>query len=100
MSYITWSGQCLIQTSRVDFDAKELLALVKEGLNALLLYAPWLSKLIVLARSDPVIFGALREMGQICYTGAALNPEDERWLMEHDIQATVSLFVQLQPHWS
>ncbi|KAJ7097225.1 acetyl-CoA synthetase-like protein [Mycena belliarum] len=89
MSYLSWSGHCLVQTSKPDFDVNEFLAMVnEEGLNCMILYAPWLSKLLKLARSDPVVLSALKGMGQIHYTGAALNPDDEAWAMDQDIPIT------------
>lgn len=78
-----------MQTSKPDIDAYEFMAMVKDGLNFVLLYAPWLSKLINVARSDPAVRAALRDMSQVSYTGAALNPEDEQRLIENDVKATV-----------
>ncbi|KAG6919695.1 hypothetical protein DXG01_002641 [Tephrocybe rancida] len=82
------TGQCIIQTSRPDFDATELLAMVQEGLNNILLYANWLSKLLDVARSEDNVLRALRSVHQIAYTGEALNPEDMRWALEKKIPLT------------
>lgn len=68
----------------------EFLAMVAEGLNAMVLYAPWFSKLLNIARSNPDVLSALRNMGQIQYTGASLNPDDESWSTEQNIPVTVS----------
>lgn len=65
------------------------MAMVKDGLNFVLLYAPWLSKLINVARSDQAVRAALQNMRQVSYTGAALNTEDEKWLIENGVRATV-----------
>lgn len=91
MSYLGWSGQCLVQTSKPDFDASEFLALIAEaGLNWAFLYAPWLSKLIGIARNDANVLAALKGLVEVTYTGAALNPSDEAWLVENGVKATVS----------
>jgi hypothetical protein len=89
MSYLSWSGHCLIQTSKPDFEVDEFLAMVEQGLNAMVLYAPWLSKIFDIARSDAAVLSALKEMGQVHYTGAALNPDDEIWATEQGIPVTV-----------
>ncbi|KAF8191520.1 acetyl-CoA synthetase-like protein [Mycena galopus ATCC 62051] len=88
ITYLAWSGHCLVQTSKLDFDLDEFLAMLKEGLNAMFLYAPWFSKLLNIARNDPTVLAALKGMGQIAYTGAALNPEDEIWATEQEIPVT------------
>jgi acyl-CoA synthetase (AMP-forming)/AMP-acid ligase II len=91
VSYLGWSGQCLVQTSKPDFDASEFLALIAEaGMNWAFLYAPWLSKLIGIARNDANVLAALKGLVEVTYTGAALNPSDEAWLVEHGVNATVS----------
>ena len=93
VNYLSFKGQCVIQTSRNDFGREEFLALVNEcGLNRLLLYVPWLTNLIDIARKDAVVFDALKSLRQICYTGASMNPEDKAWLMKMKIPATVSTF--------
>jgi hypothetical protein len=92
MGYLSWSGHCLVQTSKPDFEVDEFLAMVSEGLNAMILYAPWLSKLLNIARNNPTVLSALKEMGQVHYTGAALNPEDEIWATEQGIPVTVHQF--------
>jgi hypothetical protein len=87
------SGQCIIQTSKPDFDADELLAMVrKEGLNNILLYANWFSKLLEVARTN---LNALRSVQQIAYTGEALNPDDARWVVEQGIPVTVSFIAAI-----
>ncbi|KAJ7846028.1 acetyl-CoA synthetase-like protein [Mycena olivaceomarginata] len=88
MSYLSWSGHCLIQTSKPDFEVDEFLAMVEQGLNAMVLYAPWLSKILDIARSNTTVLSALKEMGQVHYTGAALNPDDEIWATEQGIPVT------------
>ncbi|KAJ7148389.1 acetyl-CoA synthetase-like protein [Mycena crocata] len=89
ISYLSWSGHCLVQTSKSDFEVDEFLAMVNnERLNALLLYSPWLSKLLKIARGDPVVLSALQKMGQINHTGAALNPDDEIWATKQGIPVT------------
>lgn len=65
------------------------MAMVEEGLNYVLLYAPWLSKLITIAKSNKEVYGALKKMTQVTYTGASLNPEDEQWLIKNGIPVTV-----------
>ena len=62
------------------------------GLNFLLQYAPWLAKLLAIARQRPEILDALRGLRQIAYTGAALNPADERWALDQGIPLTVCYF--------
>lgn len=94
MNHISRKGQCVVQTSRPDFGAEELLALIREcGLNRLLLYVPWLTNLLDIARKDDTVLNALKSMRQICYTGASLNPENEAWIMEKGIPATVGAVV-------
>ncbi|KAG6820550.1 hypothetical protein H0H93_015435 [Arthromyces matolae] len=86
INYLSPSGQCLIQTCRPEIGATEFLALVQtQGLNNMLVYATWLSKLLAIARSDSRVFDALRSLQQITYTGEALNPEDLRWAIEKGI---------------
>lgn len=63
--------------------------MIREGLNGVILYAPWLSKLLTIARTDSSVLDALRSMAQICYTGAALNPEEDVWMVEQGINGTV-----------
>ncbi|KAJ7907208.1 hypothetical protein B0H13DRAFT_1879813 [Mycena leptocephala] len=92
ISYLSYSGHSLIQTSKSDFDVDEFLAMVNEGLNAMILYAPWFSKLLSIARGNTTVLGALQGMGQIHYTGASLNPEDEGWAAEQEIPVTVNQF--------
>ncbi|KAG6820548.1 hypothetical protein H0H93_015433 [Arthromyces matolae] len=76
-------GNCIIKTSKTDFDASELLAMVNnEGLNNMLLYAARMSRLLKIARTNPEVLKALRSMQQIAYTGEALNPDDIRWVIE------------------
>ncbi|KAJ6575509.1 acetyl-CoA synthetase-like protein [Mycena sp. CBHHK59/15] len=91
ISHLSRSGQCMVQLSRLSFDDRDtLLDLVRyTGLNNLFLYAPWLSKLLALARTDGEVLSALHGMRQITYTGASLNPEDEAWIIEQKIPATV-----------
>ncbi|KAJ6544425.1 acetyl-CoA synthetase-like protein [Mycena capillaripes] len=88
IAYLSWSGHCLVQTSKSDFEVDEFLAMVTEGLNAMVLYAPWFTKLLNIARSNPAVLLALKNMGQIQYTGASLNPDDESWATEQDIPVT------------
>ncbi|KAJ7763650.1 acetyl-CoA synthetase-like protein [Mycena maculata] len=86
ISYLSWSGHSLIQTSKPDFEVDEFLAMVNdEGLNAIIL---WFSKLLNTARTNPAVLSALKGMGQINYTGAALNPDDEAWATEQRIPVT------------
>jgi hypothetical protein len=87
---MAWSGHCIMQSSRPDFDASEYLAMVKEGLNGMVLYAPWLSSLASIAREDPEVLKALQSMYQVTYTGASLNPEDEQWLVNNGVRVAVS----------
>ncbi|KAG6906981.1 hypothetical protein DXG01_011121 [Tephrocybe rancida] len=80
------SGHCMIRTSKPDFDADELLAMINvEGLNNMLLYASRLSHLLDVARTNPKVLKALRNMQQISYTGEALNPDDIRWVVEQGL---------------
>ncbi|KAK7052664.1 acetyl-CoA synthetase-like protein [Favolaschia claudopus] len=88
IAYLSWSGHCMVQTSKSDFEVDEFLAMLKEGLNALFLYAPWFSKLLNIAKSDANVLAALQGLSQIIYTGAALNPEDEIWATEQGIPVT------------
>ncbi|KAJ7480176.1 acetyl-CoA synthetase-like protein [Mycena galericulata] len=90
INHLSASGQCLVQLSRSGFDRDSLLDLIRlAGLNNLLVYAPWLSKLLTMARTDTEVLSALRGMRQIVYTGASLNPEDEAWIVQQGIPATV-----------
>lgn len=90
INYLSPSGQCIIQTSKPDFDADELLAMVhKEGLNNILLFASWFSKLLKVARTNPDVLEALRSVQQISYTGEALNPDDAQWVVEQGIPVVV-----------
>ncbi|KAJ6471759.1 acetyl-CoA synthetase-like protein [Mycena vitilis] len=90
MSHLSASGQCMVQLSRSALDRETLLDLIRlTGLNNLLVYAPWLSHLLSIARTDTEVLCALRSMRQIIYTGASLNPEDEAWIAEQGIPATV-----------
>ncbi|KAJ7037809.1 acetyl-CoA synthetase-like protein [Mycena alexandri] len=90
ISYLSVSGQCLVQTSRANFDADEFLALVKEGgVNRVFLYAPWLSNILKKARTDPQVLSVLKAMRQLIYTGASMNPEDEAWMVAQGLPATL-----------
>ncbi|KAF9016263.1 acetyl-CoA synthetase-like protein [Hymenopellis radicata] len=90
MSYLSYAGHCLVETSRSDFTAEELKLLVNHcGVNRLFLYAPWLSSLVSVARTDPEVLTILRGIRQISYTGAALNPDDEAWAVENGLPLTV-----------
>ncbi|KAG6919674.1 hypothetical protein DXG01_002617 [Tephrocybe rancida] len=89
LNYLTPAGQCIIQTSKPDFDADELLAMVhSQGLNNLLLFGGWLSKLLTVARANSDVLDALRNMQQISFTGDALNPDDARWAVEQNLPVT------------
>ncbi|KAJ7573866.1 acetyl-CoA synthetase-like protein [Mycena floridula] len=87
--YLACSGHCLIQTSKPDFDTAELFSMVKEGLNGLMIYAPWLSGLLDIARKDAQVLETLRGLAQIAYTGTAMKPEDDRWAIEQNIPISV-----------
>ncbi|KAJ7580942.1 acetyl-CoA synthetase-like protein [Mycena floridula] len=84
-----YSGHCLIQTSKPDFDTTELLAMVQEGMNGLQIFAPWLTLLLKTARTDPAVLAALQSLVQITYAGAAMNPEDDRWCLEKNLPISV-----------
>ncbi|KAG6861128.1 hypothetical protein C0995_003580 [Termitomyces sp. Mi166 len=82
-------GNCIIRTSKPEFDAAELLAMVKnEGLNNMYLYAARMTYLLKVARTDPEVLKALRSMQQISYTGEALNPDDIRWIIKKRLPVT------------
>ncbi|KAJ7749584.1 acetyl-CoA synthetase-like protein [Mycena maculata] len=86
MNYLPLRGSCLVQTSRSDFSAEEFMALVNEqGMNRMFIYADWLVKLASIARADEKVLAALRGMRQIAYTGAAINPEVEKWLVGQNV---------------
>ncbi|KAJ7585901.1 acetyl-CoA synthetase-like protein [Mycena floridula] len=87
--YLAAAGSCLIQSPRPDFDAAELTAMVNEGLNHLQLYGPWLSRMLDIARDDSKVLGILQSLVQIAYTGAAMSPENEKWVVENKIPVTV-----------
>ncbi|KAJ6570813.1 hypothetical protein DFH09DRAFT_1462718, partial [Mycena vulgaris] len=90
INHLSGSGQCMVQLPRSGFDRDTLLDLIRlAGLNNLLLYASWFSKLLLMARTDTEVLAALRGVRQIAYTGASLNPEDEAWIIEQGIPATV-----------
>ncbi|KAG6879216.1 hypothetical protein C0992_004358 [Termitomyces sp. T32_za158] len=75
------SGNCVIRTSKPEFDSAELLAMVKnEGLNNMYLYAGRMSRLLKVARTNIEVLKALRNMQQVSYTGDALNPDDICWI--------------------
>ncbi|KAJ7611736.1 hypothetical protein FB45DRAFT_1119074 [Roridomyces roridus] len=80
ISYLSLRGDCNVQTSRSDFDAEELLQLSREaGVNRLFLYAP----------TNQGVLDNLKNMRQIIYTGASLNPEDEAWMVAQNIPGTL-----------
>ncbi|KAF9531387.1 hypothetical protein CPB83DRAFT_848943 [Crepidotus variabilis] len=87
--YISINGQCWLQSPRPDFNEVEFVAMVNEGLKFLFVYAPWLSKLVSIAKSNKDVFGALKKISQITYTGASLNPEDEQFLIKNGIPLTI-----------
>ncbi|KAJ7611711.1 acetyl-CoA synthetase-like protein [Roridomyces roridus] len=90
ISYMSLRGDCTVQTSRSDFDAEEFLQLTREaGVNRLFLYAPWLSNLLKFARTNQDVLDTLKNMRQIIYTGASLNPEDEAWMVAQNIPGTL-----------
>ncbi|KAI0641381.1 acetyl-CoA synthetase-like protein [Trametes meyenii] len=89
VTFMSWSGACLTQSSGREITADEFLAMVQQcGLNFLLQYAPWLAKLLSVARKRPEVLEALRGLQQIAYTGATLNPDDEQWALEQGIRLT------------
>ncbi|KAL7277116.1 hypothetical protein ACG7TL_008961 [Trametes sanguinea] len=89
ITFLSWSGGCLTQSAGREITADEILAMVQQcGLNFLLQYAPWLAKLLAVARQRPEVLEALRGMCQIAYTGASLSPADERWALEQGIPLT------------
>ncbi|KAH9848727.1 acetyl-CoA synthetase-like protein [Lenzites betulinus] len=89
VTFISWSGACLTQSSGREITADEFLAMVQKcGLNLLLQYAPWLAKLLAAARQRPEVLEALRGLQQIAYTGASMNPEDEQWALQEGIKLT------------
>ncbi|KAF7297287.1 Acetyl-CoA synthetase-like protein [Mycena indigotica] len=89
ISHLGASGQCMVRLASNTLDREQILELTRlAGLNNLFIYAPWLSKLVNLAKTDPEILTVLRSMRQISYTGASLNPEDEQWIIESAIPAT------------
>lgn len=92
VTFISWSGACLTQSSGREITADEFLAMVQKcGLNLLLQYAPWLAKLLAAARQRPEVLEALRGLQQIAYTGASMNPEDEQWALQEGIKLTVGI---------
>ncbi|KAJ6586259.1 acetyl-CoA synthetase-like protein [Mycena vulgaris] len=99
MNYLPLSGSCLVQTSCSDFPADEFMALVnQQGMNRMFIYADWLVKLASIARSDERVLSALRGMRQITYTGSAINPEVEKWLVEQDVPlATMYATTEVSP---
>lgn len=73
------------------FTCTEFLTAVKEeGLNRVLLYGPWLTRLFNIARESEYVLKALQGLRQITYTGASLNPDDEAWAIENKIPLAVS----------
>ncbi|KAH9917141.1 acetyl-CoA synthetase-like protein [Epithele typhae] len=89
VTFMAWSGACLTQSSGREITPDEFLGMVREcGLNFLLQYAPWMAKLIKAARDRADIFDALRGLRQIAYTGATLDPADEKWALEHGVPLT------------
>ncbi|KAJ7084974.1 acetyl-CoA synthetase-like protein [Mycena epipterygia] len=99
MNYLPLNGACLVQTSCSDFSADEFMDLVNEqGMNRMFIYADWLVKLAAIARSDEKVLSALRGMRQITYTGSAINPEVEKWLVEQDVPlATMYATTEVSP---
>ncbi|KDR66678.1 hypothetical protein GALMADRAFT_232387 [Galerina marginata CBS 339.88] len=90
ISYLAHSGSCLIQTSKADMDTSEFYALVEQGgMNRCLLYASWLSRLLEISKKDSRLLSTLKSMRQLTYTGASLNPENEKWVFEQGIPVTV-----------
>jgi hypothetical protein len=93
MNYLPLRGACLVQTSHSDISAEELLALVnQEGMNRMFIYADWLARLSAIAKDDGRVLAALKKMRQITYTGAAINPEVSKWLVEQGIPLAVCIF--------
>lgn len=90
ISYLAHTGSCLIQTSKADMDPSEFYALVEQGgMNRCLLYASWFSRLLEIAKKDTKMLSTLKDMRQIVYTGASLNPENEKWVYEQGIPVTL-----------
>lgn len=83
--------QCMILSSKAEFDADELLSMIQDGgLNRLLLFGPRLSKLLGHARINTDALHALRNLRQIVYTGASPSADDETWMKEVGLPVTVS----------
>ncbi|KAJ7226281.1 acetyl-CoA synthetase-like protein [Mycena rebaudengoi] len=99
MNYLPLRGACLVQTSHSDISAEELLALVnQEGMNRMFIYADWLARLSAIAKDDGRVLAALKKMRQITYTGAAINPEVSKWLVEQGIPlATMYATTEVSP---
>ncbi|KAJ6552813.1 acetyl-CoA synthetase-like protein [Mycena capillaripes] len=99
INYLPLTGACLVQTSDSAFPADEFLALVNEqGMNRVFIYADWLAKLAVIARTDEVVLSSLRKMRQITYTGSAISPEVEKWLVDQGVPlATMYAQTEVSP---
>ncbi|KIY44676.1 acetyl-CoA synthetase-like protein [Fistulina hepatica ATCC 64428] len=84
-------GSAIVQTppsiSLSTFTEETLKDLMDAGVNSVFLYAPWLSKLLRIAREDEKTLELLKSLRQITYTGASLNPEDEKWMVNSGIRA-------------
>ncbi|KAI0628624.1 acetyl-CoA synthetase-like protein [Trametes polyzona] len=60
VTFMSWSGACLIQSSGREITADEFLAMKRQcGLNFLLRYAPWLATLLTAARARSEALEAL-----------------------------------------
>ncbi|KAJ7709507.1 acetyl-CoA synthetase-like protein [Mycena rosella] len=99
MNYLPLSGSCLVQTSCSNFSAEEFIALVnQQGMNRMFIYADWLVTLASIARNDDKVLAALRGMRQVTYTGASINPEVEKWLVEQGVPiATMYATTEVSP---
>ena len=87
---MAWSGACLVQSAGREITADEFMAMVHEcGLGYLFQYAPWMARLLAAAREREDVLQALRVLQQCAYTGASLDPADERWALEQGIPLTV-----------
>ncbi|EMD35491.1 hypothetical protein CERSUDRAFT_96607 [Gelatoporia subvermispora B] len=82
-------GACLVLTSRLDMSMEEFLSAVHDcGMNRLLQYGGWLSKLVRIARESPDTLKELQSLRQVAYAGSVMNPADEAWALANKIPIT------------
>ena len=83
----------MVQPSSMDIPGQEFLNMARLcKLSTGVLYATFLGKLIREAQQDPHLRDAMKGVGQIIYTGVALQKEEEAWAFANNMNIVVCTY--------